>query len=94
MAQITAYVNETRQQGSRLRPYGEQIGQRVGMLLRHRAALAQVNSFGSSGRSEAIMLVIGATVMAARQSPRRLRLPKLVRSKVIATNDEGDEPIG
>ena len=91
MAQITAYVNETRQQGSRLRLA---IGQRVGMLLRHRAALAQVNSFGSSGRSEAIMLVIGATVMAARQSPRRLRLPKLVRSKVIATNDEGDEPIG
>ena len=40
------------------------------------------------------MLVAGATVMAARQSPRRLRLPKLVRSKVIATNDEGDEPIG
>jgi len=44
-----------------------------------------VNSFGSSGRSEAIMLVAGATVMAART---------LVRSKVIATNDEGDEPIG
>jgi hypothetical protein len=32
MAQVTAYVNETLQQGSRLRPYGEQIGQRVGMM--------------------------------------------------------------
>lgn len=49
---------------------------RYDALLRHRAALAQVNSFGSSGRSEAIMLVAGATVMAARQSPRRLRLPQ------------------
>jgi hypothetical protein len=32
MAQVTAYVNETLQQGSRLRPYSEQIGQRVGMM--------------------------------------------------------------
>jgi len=33
MAQVTAYVNETLQQGSRLRPYGEQIGQRVGFCV-------------------------------------------------------------
>jgi len=68
MAQVTAYVNETLQQGSRLRPYSEQIGQRVGMM--------RFCAIGSSGRFEAIMLVIGAAVMAARQSPRRLRLPQ------------------